>query len=351
MRRKRIMILAAFVLLAGAAAAFVLKRQAESQKVEAEYVLTYGENQAADYPTSRGAYYFADLVKERTGGKVIVQVHPSAELGDEISVVNQLRYGGIDFTRASLSSVADIMPELNVLQLPYLYTSDEHMWRVLDGEIGDAFMDVFQNRDLVPLSWYDAGARSLYMEGEPVQSLEDLKGKKIRVPESSLLADTMRALGAEPVSMAFEKVYSALEKGICNGAENNWPSYQSTRHYEVAKFYTMDGHNRIPELQLISRTTWEKLPEEYRQIIKQCGRESAEYERKLWKEQEQISRDLVCKAGTQVTELSDEELEKFRAAVAPVYEKYAAGQMDVVDAIRALADAPATEDAGAGEEK
>ena len=154
-------------------------------------------------------------------------------------------------------------------------------------------MDVFQSYDMLPLSWYDAGARSFYTTGKPIEKFEDLAGMKIRVPESNMMEDVIAALGAEPVSLAFDEVYSYLETGACDGAENNWPSYDSTRHYEVAKYVTLDEHARIPELQLVSRATWDKLPEEYREIIRQCARESAEYERHLWKLQERISREHV----------------------------------------------------------
>ena len=309
------------------------KEEKTDMGVVPEFVLTYAEDQAEDYPTSQGAYRFARLVKERSGGKIEIQVHAGGALGGERTVIQQLQYGGIDFTRVSLSPLSEYVPELNVLQLPYLYTGSEHMWKVLDGNIGDSVLEAFGDSKLVPLSWYDAGARSFYSSVRPIKTLEDMKGLRIRVQESGLMKDTIEALGAVAVPMSFDKVYSSLQVGEIDGAENNWPSYESTRHYEVARYYTTDEHTRVPELQLVSRSTWDKLPEEYQDIIRQCARESALYERELWKEREGLSEQRIRSAGCIITELSPEEKERFRETVMPMYEKYCAEYMDVVEAI------------------
>lgn len=312
------------------------KAQKGKNVVVPEFVLTYAENQAEDYPTTLGAYRFAELVYERTGGKIEIQVHADAALGEEQSVVSQVQFGGIDFVRVSLSSLAEFIPKLNVLQMPYLYTGSEHMWKVLEGDIGDDFMNSFDGSNLVPLSWYDAGARNFYNSIHPIEQLEDMQGMKIRVQESKLMKDTVIALGAEPVPMAFEDVYSALETGEIDGAENNWPSYESTRHYEVSRYYTIDEHNRIPEMQVMSQSTWEKLKPEYQKIIQECARESAIYERELWVERERSSEIKVRKEGCTLTELLPEEKERFQEAVLPMYEKYCSEYMDIIEAIIAM---------------
>lgn len=221
-----------------------------------EFVLTYAENQAEDYPTTQGAYRFAELVKQRTGGKVEILINAEGILGDERTVIEQLQFGGVDFARVSLSPLSEFVPELNVLQLPYLYTGAEHMWKVLEGEIGDSFLGSFEGSSLVALSWYDAGARNFYNSVRPIEKLEDMKGLTIRVQESELMSDSIRVLGAVPKQMAYGEVYSGLQTGEIDGAENNWPSYESTRHYEVARYYTIDEHTRVPELQLAAQSTW-----------------------------------------------------------------------------------------------
>lgn len=309
------------------------KDQAKVQAQVPEFVLTYAENQAEDYPTTQGAYKFAELVYKKTGGKIEIQVSAGGVLGDEKTVIEQLQFGGVDFARVSLSPLAEFVPKLNVLQMPYLYTGREHMWKVLEGSIGDDFMNSFDGSHLVALSWYDAGARSFYNTRKPIETLEDMQGLNIRVQESELMVDTIEALGATPVPTAFGEVYSGLQTGKIDGAENNWPSYESTRHYEVAKYFTLDEHTRVPELQLASQPTWDKLTPEYRAIISECALESAKYERQLWAEREKISENLVRKAGCVVTELPPEEKIRFQEAAAPMYEKYCSEYMDIIEAI------------------
>lgn len=299
-----------------------------------EYVFTYAENQAEDYPTSLGAYRFAELVKEKTGGRIEIQVKAGGLLGDEQAILEQLQFGGVDFTRVSLSPLSEIVPELNVLQMPYIYTGSEHMWKVLDGEIGEIFIGFFEGIPIQPLAWYDGGTRNFYTSNMPIRSLEDMKGMRIRVQQSSLMEDTMESLGAEAVPTAFDQVYSSLQRGTIDGAENSWPSYESEKHYEVAGYYILDEHTRVPEMQLASQVTWDKLSKEDQQIIRECARESATYQRIQWKEREKSSEERVRAEGCQVILLSEEEKERFREAVAPLYEKYCSDYMDIVEAIR-----------------
>ncbi|MBR6308699.1 MAG: TRAP transporter substrate-binding protein [Lachnospiraceae bacterium] len=298
-----------------------------------EYVFLYAENQTADYPTTLGGQYFADLVNERTDGRIKILVKYGAEMGSEAEAIDQVKYGGIAFARVSLSQLAEKIPDMNVLLLPYLYDDSEHMWRVLEGEIGDEFLEKTVAYDLVGLSWYDAGARNFYSSDEPIRRLEDLKGKNIRAQESAIMSDMVSALGAHPVEVVYSEVYSALEQGIVDGAENNWPSYEAMKHYKVARYYTIDEHVRVPEMQICSGAVWDELTEEYRQIITECARESALYERRLWKEREESSKETALKNGTEIIVLSPEEKKRFRDAMKDLYEKYCGDSMDLIEKI------------------
>lgn len=326
----------AFLLIISALTSCTNKESSES-KANAdkapEFVFTYAENQAKDYPTTQGAYKFAELVKEKTNGRIEIMVVEDGESGDEKSVIEQLQFGGIDFARVSLSPLSELVPKLNVLQMPYLYTGAEHMWKVLDGDIGDEFMASFDGSNMVALSWYDAGARNFYNSKRPVTSLEDIKGLKIRVQESELMINMIEALGAKPVPMAYSEVYSSLQTGAIDGAENNLPSYESTKHYEAAKYYTIDEHSRVPELQLAAKAVWDKLSSKDQAVIKQCAKESALYERELWAEREKLSEERVKAVGSEIIKLSAKEKAEFQKAVSPVYEKFCAEFMDIVDAI------------------
>ncbi len=324
--------------LAGALLAGCAGQGAASSAVVPEYVFTYAENQSADYPTALGAQRFADLVREETGGRIVINVYTDSEKGNEPSVLEQLRFGGVDFARVSVMSMADSVEAFNVLQLPYLYDDRDHMWRVLDSGIGEKFLTALDGSGMVGLSWYDAGARHFYNWVRPVETLDDLAGLRIRVAQSQLMYDMVRALGATPVTVSYEEVYSALETRAIDGAENNWPSYQSERHWEVAPCITLDAHSRIPELQLCAQSTWNRLSESDRSIILRCARESALYERELWAEAEASAQEKLQASGCVVTELSDDELARFRKAVEPLYRRYAAGYEYLVSEIRAMAD-------------
>lgn len=299
-----------------------------------EFVLTYAENQPAGYPTVLGAQYFADLVRERTGGKVVIQIKHSGEFGSEAEVLAQMAFGGIDFARVSLAELSDEIPKLNVLQLPFLYEDANHMWRILDGQIGQEFLEVFSEAGLVGLSWYDAGARCFYTDELPIRSAADLVGLRVRVQGSQMVADMVTLLGAEPMPLDYDDVYYAFELGKIDAAENNWPAYEALSHWQVARYFTADEHSRVPEIQLASERLWQELPEEYRQIILECARESALYQRELWRLQVEKSRMKVLDSGCQEIQLTYAAKEEFRRLLQPLYEQYCADYMDLVEQIR-----------------
>lgn len=305
-------------------------KKASGEKI----VLRYAENQSQDYPTTKGAYKFAELVKEKSNGRIEVEVYYGAQLGDEKSVIEQIQFGGIDFARVSLSPLAEFSKDLNVLQLPYLYRDSAHMWKVLESDIGQNLLKGLEKSGLVGLSWYDAGARNFYNSKREIKSVEDLKGLKIRVQESSLMMDMVKALGASPTPMAYGEVYSGLQTGVIDGAENNWPSYESTSHFEVAKYYVIDEHNRIPEPQIVSKKTMDKLSPEDQKIIKECALESAKLERQLWTEREKASEKKVRDAGSIITVLTPEARKGFQDAMKAFYDEHAKNYMDIVKKIQ-----------------
>lgn len=300
-----------------------------------DMVLTYAENQTDSYPTTQGAQYFADLLKERTDGRIQVIVYPDAQLGDETSTVEQVTFGGIDMVRCSIATITDYSPACAALMMPYLYTSSDHMWTVLDGEIGQEVMDTFDGTGLVPLSWYDAGVRNFYFRDE-VDSLDDFQDLRIRVQPTEMMEDMVQLLGASPVPMNYEDVYAALQKGTVDGAENNWNSYAAMQHYQVAPYFLEDEHIRIPELQLISQTTMDECSSEDQQIIRECAKESAIYERKLWAEQESNAIQEAKDGGCVELDLTEEQRQEFENAMAPLYDTYCSDYMDLIERIRAV---------------
>ncbi len=287
-------------------------------------ILRYAENQPEDYPTSEAAKYFAQLVEERTQGKICIRLYCNGELGDENQVLEQVQFGGIDMTRVSSGTMAEFYPDFEVLQLPFLYDDAEHMWRVLDGPVGEEFLADTGQAGVIGLSWFDAGARSFYTR-EPVRDLDDLRGLSIRVQESEFMSRMVELLGARAVQIPYSDVYSALQTGKIDGAENNWPSYAFTGHFQAAGYYLLDEHSRLPEMQIMSAVAMDKITEideSYADIIRECARECARYERELWVEEEIDSEKLVRDYGCVVTTPTQAQLEEFRRAVQPMYEAY-----------------------------
>ena len=334
---KRIVgILLGALLLAAAVLLAVWMIPGETKQDQPALLFRYADNQPKGYPTTLAADYFAKLVEERTEGKIAIRVFPDSVLGNEISVFRQMQFGGIDFARLSVSTLSEFVPEISILQLPYLFSDSEHMWRVLDGEIGKQLLETIQPSGLVGMSWFDAGSRNIYTK-TPVGSLDDMKHLRIRVQESDFLSRMVSLWGAVPEKISYEAVYSALQTGKIDGAENNWPSYEATGHYEVAPYYLLDAHSRLPEVQLISRNAVEEitaLGDGYMDIVLQCAAESAQYERELWKERESRSETIVRESGCIVTELSEDERKRFQDAVAPIYEEFSGEMAEMIRRIQ-----------------
>ncbi|RJT31908.1 TRAP transporter substrate-binding protein [Mesorhizobium waimense] len=285
----------------------------------AETVLRSADTHPDGYPTVEAVKYMGDLIKERTSGRYSVEVYHSAQLGEEKDTIEQTQTGVIDLNRVSMGPFNGIVPETQVPSLPYIFRSVEQMRHVMDGPIGDQILKAFEAHGLVGLAFYDSGARSFYNTKKDITSIADLKGMKFRVIQSDVFVDMVNALGANATPMAYGEVYSALETGVIDGAENNWPSFESAKHYEVAKHYTIDQHQIVPEVLVMSKASWDKLSPEDQTIVKQAAKDSVVKMRELWDAREKKSRDIVEKAGVKVSEIDKQPLID---AMKPVYDKY-----------------------------
>ncbi|MER8673395.1 MULTISPECIES: TRAP transporter substrate-binding protein [unclassified Mesorhizobium] len=285
----------------------------------AQTVLRSADTHPDGYPTVEAVKYLGELIKERTAGRYSVEVYHSAQLGEEKDTIEQTQTGVIDLNRVSMGPFNGIVPETAVPSLPYMFRSVEHMRHVMDGPIGDEILKAFETHDLVGLAFYDSGARSFYNTKKDITSIADLKGMKFRVIQSDVFVDMVNALGANATPMAYGEVYSALETGVIDGAENNWPSFESAKHYEVAKHYTVDQHQIVPEVLVMSKSSWDRLTPEDQAIVKQAAKDSVVNMRELWDAQEKKSREIVEKAGVKVSEIDKQPLID---AMKPVYDKY-----------------------------
>lgn len=287
------------------------------------------------YPTVEAVKYLGDLMDQRTGGRIKIQVFNNAQLGAEKDTIEQTRFGVIDMNRVNTAPFNNLVPETQVLGLPFLFRSVDHMHKVLDGPIGDEILMAFEPHGLVGLAFYDSGARSFYTTKTAIHSVEDMKGLKLRVQQSDLWIAMMQALGANPTPMAFGEVYSALETGVVDGAENNWPSYESSRHFEVAKHFTLTEHSLAPEVLVISKISWDRLSPDDQKTLRQAAKESVVKMRELWVAREKASEEKVRAAGAEIITLDKA---PFIAAMQPVYDKFVTSDAmkSLVERIRAV---------------
>ena len=272
-----------------------------------------------DYPTVMAVKFMSDIIKQKTGGKDSIKVYTQSSLGSEKDTIEQTKIGALDFVRINVAPMNNICPETMVPTMPFLFRSTEHMRKVLDGPIGEEILKACEKQGYIGLAFYDSGSRSLYTVKKPVKSLADVKGLKIRVQQSDLWVAMLQAMGANATPMPYAEVYTALKTGVVDGAENNWPSYETSHHYEVAKFYAITDHSLAPEMLLMSKKVYDGLTPDEQKIIRAAAKESVPYMRKLWDEKELKSRQAVEKAGAQIVEVDKK---SFSDAMKPVYDKF-----------------------------
>jgi len=300
-----------------------------------DIVLRAADNQPEDYPTVQGLLFMADYLEAATDGRITMEVFPGGQLGDERSTIEQVQLGVIDVVRTSTSPVGEFYEPIGVFSLPYIFRGESHMWKVVNGAIGRELLDGLQDADLVGLAYYDSGSRNFYTTETPIRSVADLSGLRIRTQQSQVVLDMMEALGAEPVPLAFAEVYSSLQTGVIDGAENNFPSYgpSGVRHYEVAPYFTLDGHARVPEVVMISKSTWDRLSTEDQMLVREAALASVTVQAALWDDLSGASRDAVIEAGSEIITV---DVSEFQAAMAPLYEQYGPAFGDLVDRILAV---------------
>ena len=290
----------------------------------------------AGYPTVRGVQSMADALDETTEGRIHLKIYPGAQLGDERDMLEMTIFGGIDVSRTSMAPLNSIAPETGVFSLPFLFRSTEHMRRVLDGPIGEEILAGLQPHGLVGLAYYDAGARSMYNRLRPIRTPADMAGMKIRVMNSEVFVDMIAALGGNATPMGFGQVYESLALGTIEGAENNWPSFESSRHFEVAPYYSVTQHVMVPEVLVMSRYRWRQLSREDRALLREAARESVTVMRRLWDERVKTSRNAMAEAGVNIVDGIDKQ--PFIDAMQPLYDEYLKDPAlrELVERIRAV---------------
>jgi tripartite ATP-independent transporter DctP family solute receptor len=277
------------------------------------------DTQNEDYPTVQALRYMGRLIAENSGGRLQIRVFHSRQLGEEKETIEQTRAGAIDLNRTNVALIGTFVPAMNVLAMPFLFRSIEHLQKVLDGPIGNEILGSFEPYGFVGLTFYDSGARSIYNSVRPVRTIADLRGLRLRVQQSELMSDMIKALGAVPVELPYGQVLTGLSTRLIDGAENNWPSFVTTDHYKYAGYYTITEHTMSPEVLVISQKAWQSLSADDRRIFRDAALQSSHFMREKWKALEEQSRQQAKAAG--VTVVTDFDRKSFEAAMAGIYEK------------------------------
>jgi tripartite ATP-independent transporter DctP family solute receptor len=281
-------------------------------------VLKLAHGLSPSHSVHQAMEFMAERLKEKSNGQMIIQIYASGQLGSEPQCLELLQIGGLDITKVSAAVMEGFVEEYKVTGLPYIFRDKEHAFRVLDGDIGRQLLDAGKNYWLKGLCFYDSGARSFYTK-KPINEPADLRGQKIRVMASITANNMVRALGGSPTPISWGELYTALQSGVVDGAENNPPSFYLSHHYEVCNYYSLDEHTIIPDVVLISTHAWNRLTEQERIWLQEAADESVPYQRELWEESERMSLEAVEKAG--VTIIYPDK-EPFVQAVQPLFESY-----------------------------
>ncbi len=317
-RKRDAMRLAAAGVLLGAGG---LVRPAFAQ---AKMVFKASDVHPEGYPTVEAVEEMGKALDKATGGRLSVQMYASMQLGGEKEAIEQAQVGALALARVSVGTLGPVIPDLNVLNLPFLFRSTEHAEHVLDGAIGQELLDKVTNHptaNLVGLCWMDAGARNMYNTKRPITDLADMKGLKVRVMGNPMFVDMMNDLGGNGVAMGYDQVFTALQTGVVDGAENNTPSFVFDNHYQVAKYYTLTEHLIVPEMLVFSKPIWKKLSKDDQALVQKLARAAQMRERVLWNEYEAKAMAKMKAAGIQIVTIKDKA--PFQAAVKPVWDKYA----------------------------
>jgi tripartite ATP-independent transporter DctP family solute receptor len=293
--------------------------------------------QPTGYPTVAATESLGKKLEAATNGRLSIQMFPSAQLGAEKETIEQTQIGAVQILRVSAGTIGPIVDNINVVNMPFLFKNMAQAEKMMDGPIGQELLDkigAHPTAGLVALCWMNSGSRSIYNSKRPIKSIDDVKGLKIRVQGNPIFIDMMNALGGNGVAMGYDQVFSALQTGVVDGAENNPPSYVFSNHYTAAKYYSLTEHLIIPEILAFSKRTWATLSADDQNLIRKFAREAQLEERELWNKYEQLAMDKAKAAGCEIIDIADKT--PFQNAVKPVWDKYGPKYQDMIKRIQAI---------------
>ena len=306
-------------------------------QAQTKMVLKASDVHPLGYPTVEAVVRMGKKLEAATDGRLTLQMFPSMQLGGEKEMIEQAQLGALQLARISVGAVGPVVDDVNVFNLPFVFRNAKHMEAVIDGDIGNellAKISANEKTGLIALCWMNAGSRNIYNNKRPIKTMADLKGLKVRMMGNPLFVDTMNALGGNGVALGFDQVFSSMQTGVIDGAENNPPSFMAQNHHQVAKYFTMTEHLIIPELLVFSRISWQKLTPADQALIRKAAKEAQAEQRVLWYEAENAALDKMKAAGTQM--IMDVDKKPWQDAVKPVWDKYGAKYAEMIKRIDAV---------------
>jgi tripartite ATP-independent transporter DctP family solute receptor len=313
------------------------KEAAPAEKGKAQIVLRYGDVNPLGHVLLDSAQYFADQVAQLSEGRIKIEIYPSGQLGDDNEVYQAMQMGAVDLYRGNASSMSDFgKMQVTALALPYIFRDRDHFWAVCGGDLGQEILADIQKSGsrMVGLFYMDEGARNFFTTKAPVTTMADLKNLKIRVQNSQLMLDTVSALGANPTPIDYAELYTALQTGVVDGAENPPASYFSNKFYEVAPYYVLDGHTFSPSVVLMSEIVWNRLSSEDKAILEKAGQLTEEYNRQAIEAADEKAYENLRNAGVKITTLTD--AQKWSDAMASVYAKHGSAYIETINKVKAV---------------
>lgn len=296
-------------------------------------VLKLAHSLSTEHPVHKAIEFMARRAAELSGETLRIDIYPSEQLGSEREAIEQVQLGVLAMTKTSTGPMEGFVPAMKVYGLPYLFRDSEHMWKVLSGPIGKHLLEAGTPKGLKGLCYYDAGARSFYTTGRKIESPADLDGLKIRVQQSEMSRRMIEAMGGAPTPIDWGELYTSLQQGVVDGAENNPPSFFNSRHYEICKYYTLDEHLRVPDVIVISPKVWDDLSAEHQAVLRQAADDSVEFQRALWKQTESANLAAVRESGVEIIRPDQQ---PFVEAVQSVWQEFAGTDIgDLAREIRA----------------
>ena len=263
-------------------------------------VMYLGHTLPQTHPVHKGIVEFQKALEKKSNGKLKVKIFPDAQLGSEREVLELLQIGSVAATKVSAATLSNFVPEYNVLGIPYLFRDKQHQFEVLEGEIGKSILQKGSKFWLRGLCYYDAGSRSFYTSKKPIRTPEDLEGLKIRVMNNQMAINMVNSMGGSATPLAYGELYTAIQQGVVDGAENNPPSFVTSNHYEISKYYTLDQHSSVPDVLLIGTKYWDKLSDQEKIWVQEAADESAQAQKVFWNESVEESMAVAKNAGVEI---------------------------------------------------